>query len=108
MEAEYKLTVRTFRLGTDGDVAAKILEEAAESFASYRRLAQAWVDYGDALYASEGTIGDFSDEYERRDLADELADVVQAACNLAARYQIDMAGAMARCEAKNRVRGRYE
>ena len=41
------------------------------------------------------------------DLADEVADVIQAACNLASRYGLDVAAAMVRCEERNRARGRY-
>ncbi len=77
------ITVRTFRVGTDKECARKLPEEAAEAFSAWEG----------------GHVGS---------LADELADVVQAACNLSARYGIDMEDAMRRCEQRNRERGRYE
>ena len=40
------------------------------------------------------------------DLADEIADVIQVACNLAYRYGIDVAEAMRRCTERQRARGR--
>ena len=43
----------------------------------------------------------------RIDLEDEIADVIQAACNLAARYDLSVADGMERCEGRNRARGRY-
>ena len=42
------------------------------------------------------------------DLADEIADCIQACVNLAARYDIDLPCAMKRCEERNRIRGRYK
>lgn len=69
--------------------AVKVLEEAAEAFAAW----QAW---------DKGGRGDEA----ALALADELADAVQAACNLAAAAGIDLAAAMGRCTERNRERGR--
>lgn len=85
----YHITVNTFAMGTNKECARKIPEEAAEVFAEYIITSE-----------MDGNLGT-----ER--LADELADVVQAACNLAARYDIDLSAAMERCERRNRERGRY-
>lgn len=71
--------------------ACKVLEEAAEVFG-------AWQKYD----------GELCSTYWLEPLADEIADVIQAACNLAHRYGIDVAAAMQRCEARNRERGRYD
>ena len=85
-----RLDVSTFRMGTDKEAARKIPEEAAEAFAE-------WVIMTDT---EQGQGGDHR-------LDDELADCVQACCNLAARYGIDLPSAMRRCEERNRARGRY-
>lgn len=83
-----RFEVKTFKVGTPKDGAKKIPEEAAEAFAE-------WVALNGSLVSSTK-------------LADELADCIQACCNLAARYDIDMEAAMRRCEVRNRARGRYE
>lgn len=95
--------VRTFRMGTSKEAALKPLEEAAEVYAAwqtYKRMTK-----NERLQAKwERECND-----EQRDiLADELADVIQAACNLAARYNIDLPAALRRVEERNRERGRYE
>ena len=86
----YQLTINPFTMGTPKESAVKVLEEAAEVFGAWQECD--WLDSGDAL----------------DNLADELADVIQAACNLADRYGIDLASAMMRCEKRNRARGRHE
>ena len=104
----YKLTVRPFQMGNDKEAAVKVLEEASEA----REACQ-------ALYACEALESSTCrlDMYPNVkqadcqlyiDLADELADVIHAACNLADRYEIDLQAAMERCERRNRERGRYE
>ena len=104
----YELTVHPFKMGTDKEAAVKVLEESAESFGALQ-----------ALYACEAREPSTcrlnmypnvkqADCQHYVDLADELADVIQAACNLADRYEIDLASAMERCERRNRDRGRYE
>ena len=99
---EYELTIRPFVMGTEKEAALKPLEEAAEAFGAYQEI--------DRCGGPDQCVG-----CELRDtcdapiaLADEVADVVQAACNLAARYGIDVDSAMRRCEWRNRRRGRYD
>lgn len=88
--------VRTFDAGvlaTDSKAAAcKVLEEASE-------VREAWSAYHDAADA-------VSAAHARLKLADELADVVQAACNLASSTGVDLRAALDRCEQRNRDRGR--
>ena len=101
MAVSMDLTIRTFRMGTDKEAALKPLEEAAEVY-------NAWQILQDGIDGDEGD--EFSREYIRGEserLADELSDVVQAACNLAERYGLDLCAAMLRCEERNRERGRY-
>ena len=96
MTDTYELRVRTFRMGTEHDVVAKILEEASEAH-------MAWRVYRDSAEDMSHVV----DELTLLDLADELADCITACCNLAARYGIDMQAAVERVEQKNRERGRY-
>ena len=63
-------------------------EEAAEAFAEFIILEE-------------------TEQQDTTRLADEIADVIQAACNLAARYDIDIDSAMKRCTERNLARGRY-
>lgn len=86
----YTLEVNPFAMGTSKDRALKPLEEAAEAFG-------AWQLYN---YAISG------ESYER--FADEIADCIQACCNLADTYNVDLQAAMERCEKRNRDRGRYK
>lgn len=68
--------------------ALKALEEAAEVFGAWQRYgADDWKDV----------------------LLDEIADCIQACCNLAASLGVtDMTTHLARCEERNRKRGRYD
>lgn len=68
--------------------ALKVLEEAAEVFGAWQRYgADDWKDV----------------------LLDEIADTIQASCNLAAALGVtDLTPHLARCEERNRRRGRYE
>lgn len=90
-------TVPVFDEGAISDSkeqAVKVLEEAYE-------VLEAWKGYDEDRRVSEElgfTAGIL--------LADELADVVQAACNLAFVCGIDMRAALDRCEQRNMVRGR--
>lgn len=86
--SEIKLNIRTFKIDTLKENAKKVQEEAGEAFAEYVILQER------------------PDRSTTR-LADEIADVIQASCNLAARYGIDLQAAMERCEQRNRERGRY-
>lgn len=83
-----KLSINTFLLGTSKDAAKKLPEEAAEAFAEFIILEE-------------------TEQQDTTRLADEIADVIQAACNLAARYDIDIDSAMKRCTERNLARGRY-
>lgn len=87
---------------TDKEQACKVLEEAAEVFGAWQTLDEAEIVDG---YTDENGL---VVELAKIDLADEIADVIQAACNLAQRYGIDVAAAMQGCEARNRERGRYD
>ena len=80
---------------SDKEQAVKVLEEAAEVFSAWE---QADNEY---LVATCGF-------RVLENLGDEIADVVMAACNLAARFGLDMEKYMSRCERKNRERGMYE
>ncbi len=45
----------------------------------------------------------------KHDLLDEIADTIQASCNLAAALGVtDLTPYLARCEERNRHRGRYD
>lgn len=76
--------------------ALKPLEEAAEAYAAWQSW-RAWLDSGlDAPGGAPLTA-----------LLDEVADCVQACCNLAASLGCsDLRPYMARCEGRNRERGR--
>lgn len=74
--------------------ALKVLEEAAEVFG-------AWQVYDSDDMTHVG--------YNASVLLDEIADTVQACCNLAAALGVtDLTPYLARCEERNRERGRYE
>lgn len=92
------ISVDTFRTQcTSKEQACKVLEEAAEVFGAWQRVDDADRNF---MFSEEGN-------WHVPDLADEIADVIQAACNLAYRYGIDVSAAMQRCEERNRARGRY-
>ncbi len=96
---EYNLTIHPFKMGTEKEAAVKVLEEAAEAFASYQVLEREYARANDDKPYMPAL---------RTSLEDEIADVIQAACNLATRYGLDLSAAMVRCEKRNRDRGRYE
>ena len=76
--------------------ALKPLEEAAEVFV-------AWQEY------EYGTDGQWSSESLKRFTVDEIADTIQACANLASALGVDdLTPHLARCEERNRERGRYE
>lgn len=93
-----KLTsVRTFpNVAPTKAQALKVLEEAAEVFGAWqlmRDTAEARLD----------------PKHEMADLMDEIADTIQASCNLAAALGVyDLTPYLARCEERNRERGRYD
>lgn len=80
--------------------ALKVLEEAAEVAEAFKRA-----DPGDVLPVAR----QFPDCNKRiLPLVDEIADTVTACCNLAAALGVtDLAPYLARCEERNRERGRY-
>lgn len=88
-EDTYIISITTFHMGTDKEAALKPLEEAAEIYG-------AWQECQRFSMVSETII------------ADEIADTIQACCNLAKRYGIDLQAAMRRCQERNRERGRYQ
>lgn len=81
--------------------ALKVLEEAAEVVEAFKRA-----DPGDVLPVAR----QFPDCNKRiLPLVDEIADTIQACCNLAASLGVtDLTPYLARCEERNRERGRYE
>ena len=95
--------VKTFVMDTEKGAALKPLEEAAEVYGMWQEI--------DGCGAPEqcGKQCELVDNCETRvEFADEIADCVQACCNLAARYGVDLEDAMRRCEERNRRRGRYK
>ena len=100
MTNEIKLTARPFEMGTEKEAANKVQEEANEAVHAWRSLVE---DEYPTSIAEEMN----ASIHRHMRLADEIADTIQAACNLAARYGIDLQAAMERCERRNRERGRY-
>lgn len=90
--------VRPFpNLKPDKAQVLKPLEEAAEVFGAWQELRDASND------------ADYNSKWEREDLLDEIADCIQACCNLAASLGVtDLTTYLARCEERNRERGRYD
>ena len=90
-------SVRTFpSVEPTKEQALKVLEEAAEIFG-------AWQLMRDTAEAG------LNPKYEMADLMDEIADTIQACCNLAASLGVtDLTPYLARCEERNRKRGRYD
>lgn len=76
--------------------ALKPLEEAAEVFGAWQ-LMRDTVESG------------LNAKYEKADLIDEIADTIQACCNLASALGVtDLTPYLARREERNRERGRYD
>lgn len=74
--------------------ALKVLEEAAEVVEAFKQR-----DPRDVMH-----IG-----YATANVLDEIADTIQASCNLAAALGVtDLTPYLARCEERNRRRGRYD
>ena len=93
-----KLTnVRTFPSAEPTkEQALKVLEEAAEVFGAWQLM-------------RDTTDAGLNPKYEMADLMDEIADTIQACCNLAASLGVtDLTPYLARCEERNRRRGRYD
>ena len=78
----------------DKPQALKVLEEAAEVVEAFKQR-----DPRDETH-----IG-----YATANVLDEIADTIQASCNLAAALGVtDLTPYLARCEERNRKRGRYD
>lgn len=102
-----KLTsVRTFpNVQPDKAQALKVLEEASETVEAFKKWLLA---DGFQKCNAEQVPADWADA-ELNDLMDEIADTIQASCNLAAALGVtDLTPYLARCEERNRRRGRYE
>ena len=103
-----RLDVRTFRMGTEKEAALKPLEEASE-------VRAAWQIYDEWAKVRPGHLRgikandlDSINDHNRSRLGSEIADCVQACCNLAERNGIDLEDELRKCEQRNRERGRYE
>lgn len=81
----------------DKALALKPLEEAAEAFGAWQRY------NGDEWDDTDGDL----ERMLLDDIADELADTVQACVNLADRGGLDLSAALARVHERNVGRGRY-
>ena len=99
--------VRAFtRVAPDKAQALKPLEEAAEVFGAWQVWDSFDVDALRELYTPKQL--KLFGIANRRDLLDEIADTIQACANLAAAIGVDdMTPYLARCEERNRERGRY-
>lgn len=74
--------------------ALKVLEEAAEVVEAFKQR-----DPRDETHIGYATVN----------VLDEIADTIQASCNLAAALGVtDLTPYLARCEERNRKRGRYD
>ena len=82
----------------DKPQALKVLEEAAEVVEAFKFLEE--VNGGMMMSVKRSAFAD---------LMDEIADTIQASCNLAAALGVtDLTPYLARCEERNRRRGRYD
>jgi len=81
--------------------ALKVLEEAAGVFGAWQHTPVGALD--------PTMCEDRSMERYATPLIDEIADTIQASCNLAAALGVtDLTPYLARCEERNRKRGRYD
>lgn len=84
--------------------ALKPLEEAAEVFGAWQNAEGSGEHYTDPEIRKISTYAWAECEV----LIDEIADTVQACCNLASALGVDdLTPYLARCEERNRERGRY-
>lgn len=87
--------------------ALKVLEEAAEVFGAWQVRESYDTETIGEIYTPEQcmSIRAINDG----NLLDELADTIQACCNLASALGVtDLTPYLARCEERNRDRGRYD
>lgn len=104
---EYWLKVDTFDMGEPKERALKPLEEAAEVFGAWQ-LYEEWSGVSQFGSDVETRKLNMVDAMNMANLADEIADCIQACCNLANTYGIDLQDAMDRCRCRNWKRGRYD
>lgn len=99
-------SVRTFPSAEPTKAQAlKVLEEASETVEAFKKW---FLADGFQKCNADKVPADFAD-VEFNDLMDEIADTIQASCNLAASLGVtDMTAYLARCEERNRKRGCYE
>ena len=84
--------------------ALKPLEEAAEVFGAWQEAEMSKTAYAEP---EEREVNGYAFGYGEV-LLDEIADTIQACCNLAAALGVtDLTPHLAACEEKNRRRGRY-
>lgn len=84
--------------------ALKVLEGAAEVFGAWQEAEISKTAYAEP---EEREVNGYAFGYGEV-LLDEIADTIQASCNLAAALGVDdLAPYLARCEERNRERGRY-
>lgn len=84
--------------------ALKVLEEAAEVFGAWQNAEGSGEHYTDPEIRKISTYAWAECEV----LIDEIADTVQACCNLASALGVtNLTPYLARCEKRNRERGRY-
>lgn len=84
--------------------ALKVLEEAAEVFGAWQEAEISKTAYAEP---EEREVNGYAFGYGEV-LLDEIADTIQASCNLAAALGVtDLTPYLARCEERNRERGRY-
>lgn len=87
--------------------ALKPLEEAAEVFGAWQVAESYDADSLSELYTPEQVEG--IREINESHLLGEIADTVQACCNLASALGVtDLTPYLVRCEERNRERGRYD
>ena len=85
--------------------ALKVLEEAAEIFGAWQEAEMSKTAYAEP---EEREVNGYAFGYGEV-LLDEIADTIQASCNLAAALGVtDLTPYLARCEERNRRRGRYD
>lgn len=85
--------------------ALKVLEEASETVEACKKWLLA---DGFQKCNAEKVPADWADA-EFNDLMDEIADTILACCNLSASLGVtDLTPYLARCEERNRKRGRYD
>ena len=83
----------------------KVLEEAAEVFGAWQEAEISKTAYADPEEREVSGYAFGCGEV----LLNEIADTIQASCNLAAALGVtDLTPYLARCEERNRKRGRYE